>query len=183
MSRRTATVEMAVSQINENGGLLGQTVEIVVADNYCDSEQAVAAAKKLIALRGRCGHRPQLLRRGDPRVKGVRGRRGSDDHGRLRLSIKARSAASTTARLVRSPVSSIARVISWSSISMLVRTGELSCVETRSDHTHRTPRRNGEAEASPDEHGSGALPSAIHAVLDEVVDHGRVGEGRRVSPR
>lgn len=49
MSRRTATFEMAVSQINENGRLLGQAVEIVVADDYCDSEQAVAAANKLIA--------------------------------------------------------------------------------------------------------------------------------------
>jgi len=42
-------VEMAVSQINENGGLLGQTVEFVVADDYCDAEQTVAAANKLIA--------------------------------------------------------------------------------------------------------------------------------------
>jgi branched-chain amino acid transport system substrate-binding protein len=42
-------VEMAVSQINESGGILGQIVEIVVADDYCDAEQAVAAANKLIA--------------------------------------------------------------------------------------------------------------------------------------
>jgi branched-chain amino acid transport system substrate-binding protein len=44
-------VDMAVSEINAAGGLLGQTVEIVVADDYCDGEQAVAAANKLIAHR------------------------------------------------------------------------------------------------------------------------------------
>ncbi|MGH6902721.1 MAG: branched-chain amino acid ABC transporter substrate-binding protein [Geminicoccaceae bacterium] len=44
-------VDMAVSEINAAGGLLGQTVEIVVADDYCDAEQAVAAANKLIAYR------------------------------------------------------------------------------------------------------------------------------------
>jgi branched-chain amino acid transport system substrate-binding protein len=42
-------VEMAVSEINERGGLLGQALKFVVADDYCDAEQAVAAANKLIA--------------------------------------------------------------------------------------------------------------------------------------
>lgn len=42
-------VELAISEINERGGLLGQTVEFVTADDYCDAEQAIAAANKLIA--------------------------------------------------------------------------------------------------------------------------------------
>jgi len=42
-------VEMAVAEINQRGGLLGQAVEFVVADDFCDAEQAVAAANKLIA--------------------------------------------------------------------------------------------------------------------------------------
>jgi branched-chain amino acid transport system substrate-binding protein len=42
-------LEMAVAELNQRGGLLGQTVEFVVADDFCDAEQAVAAANKLIA--------------------------------------------------------------------------------------------------------------------------------------
>jgi len=42
-------VAMAVTELNEAGGLLGQAVEVVVADDYCDGEQGVAAARKLIA--------------------------------------------------------------------------------------------------------------------------------------
>jgi branched-chain amino acid transport system substrate-binding protein len=42
-------IDLAVQQINATGGILGQTVEILVADDYCDAEQAVAAANKLIA--------------------------------------------------------------------------------------------------------------------------------------
>ncbi|ASY63781.1 Branched-chain amino acid ABC transporter, amino acid-binding protein [Sinorhizobium sojae CCBAU 05684] len=41
--------EMAVAQINSAGGVLGQQVRLVVADDYCDPQQAVAAAKKLVA--------------------------------------------------------------------------------------------------------------------------------------
>ena len=40
---------MAVSEISAAGGFLGETVETVVADDYCDPQQAVAAANKLIA--------------------------------------------------------------------------------------------------------------------------------------
>ena len=40
---------MAVAELNEAGGLLGQSVEVVAVDDYCDAEQAVAAAHKLIA--------------------------------------------------------------------------------------------------------------------------------------
>jgi branched-chain amino acid transport system substrate-binding protein len=42
-------VALAVSEINAAGGLLGETVEVVEADDFCDAEQAVAAANKLIA--------------------------------------------------------------------------------------------------------------------------------------
>ena len=42
-------VAMAVAEINAAGGLLGQSVEIVVADDYCEAEQGAAAARKLIA--------------------------------------------------------------------------------------------------------------------------------------
>jgi branched-chain amino acid transport system substrate-binding protein len=42
-------VEMAVSEINAAGGLLDQSLEIIIADDYCDADQAVAAANKLIA--------------------------------------------------------------------------------------------------------------------------------------
>jgi branched-chain amino acid transport system substrate-binding protein len=42
-------VGMAVAEINEAGGLLGQSVEIISVDDYCDGDQGVAAARKLIA--------------------------------------------------------------------------------------------------------------------------------------
>jgi branched-chain amino acid transport system substrate-binding protein len=44
-------VAMAISEINAAGGLLGETLEVVEADDYCDGEQAVAAANMLIAHR------------------------------------------------------------------------------------------------------------------------------------
>ena len=42
-------VALAVSEINAADGLLGETVEVVEADDFCNAEQAVAAANKLIA--------------------------------------------------------------------------------------------------------------------------------------
>ena len=42
-------VAMAVAELNEAGGLLGEPIEVIVADDYCDREQGVAAARKLIA--------------------------------------------------------------------------------------------------------------------------------------
>jgi len=42
-------VAMAVAELNEAGGLLGEPVEIIVADDFCDDQQGVAAARKLIA--------------------------------------------------------------------------------------------------------------------------------------
>jgi branched-chain amino acid transport system substrate-binding protein len=44
-------VEEAVADLNAGGGVLGEPIEVIVADDYCDGEQAVAAAKKLVADR------------------------------------------------------------------------------------------------------------------------------------
>jgi branched-chain amino acid transport system substrate-binding protein len=41
--------EMAVADINAAGGALGQQVELITADDFCDPEQAVAAARKLVS--------------------------------------------------------------------------------------------------------------------------------------
>jgi branched-chain amino acid transport system substrate-binding protein len=43
-------VALAVVDLNAAGGVLGQQVEVVTADDYCDAEQAVAAANKLVAV-------------------------------------------------------------------------------------------------------------------------------------
>ena len=42
-------VAMAVAELNEAGGLLGEPIELIIADDFCDGEQGVAAARKLIA--------------------------------------------------------------------------------------------------------------------------------------
>jgi branched-chain amino acid transport system substrate-binding protein len=42
-------VALAVAELNEAGGLLGQPIELVAVDDYCDGEQGAAAARKLIA--------------------------------------------------------------------------------------------------------------------------------------
>jgi len=42
-------VELAVAELNEAGGVLGETVEAVTADDFCDGEQALAVANKLVA--------------------------------------------------------------------------------------------------------------------------------------
>jgi branched-chain amino acid transport system substrate-binding protein len=39
----------AVADLNATGGVLGQRVELIPADDFCDPEQAVAAAKKLVS--------------------------------------------------------------------------------------------------------------------------------------
>jgi branched-chain amino acid transport system substrate-binding protein len=41
--------DMAAADLNGKGGILGQEVELVLGDDFCDPEQAVAAANKLIA--------------------------------------------------------------------------------------------------------------------------------------
>lgn len=43
--------EMAVADINATGGVLGQQVRLITVDDFCDPEQAVAAAEKLVADR------------------------------------------------------------------------------------------------------------------------------------
>jgi hypothetical protein len=40
--------ELAVADINAAGGALGQPVQLVIADDFCDPEQGVAAAQELI---------------------------------------------------------------------------------------------------------------------------------------
>ena len=42
-------VMLAVDDLNAAGGVLGQQVGVVSADDYCDGEQTVAAANKLVA--------------------------------------------------------------------------------------------------------------------------------------
>jgi branched-chain amino acid transport system substrate-binding protein len=41
--------EMAVADLNTAGGVLGQPARLVKVDDYCESEQALAAANKLVA--------------------------------------------------------------------------------------------------------------------------------------
>ena len=41
--------ELAVEDLNANGGVLGQSVELIVGDDFCDPDQAVALARKLIS--------------------------------------------------------------------------------------------------------------------------------------
>jgi branched-chain amino acid transport system substrate-binding protein len=41
--------ELAVADLNAKGGVLGQQVQLIEADDFCDPEQAVAAAKKLVS--------------------------------------------------------------------------------------------------------------------------------------
>ncbi len=40
---------LAVADLNAAGGVLGEQVELITADDFCDPEQAVAAAKKLVS--------------------------------------------------------------------------------------------------------------------------------------
>ncbi|RUV96723.1 branched-chain amino acid ABC transporter substrate-binding protein, partial [Mesorhizobium sp. M1A.F.Ca.IN.022.07.1.1] len=41
--------ERAVADLNAAGGVLGQKVRLISVDDFCDPEQAVAAAQKLVA--------------------------------------------------------------------------------------------------------------------------------------
>jgi branched-chain amino acid transport system substrate-binding protein len=43
--------EMALADLNAAGGVLGQPTRLIKVDDYCVSEQAVAAANKLVADR------------------------------------------------------------------------------------------------------------------------------------
>src|SRR4051794_41823158 len=51
-------VELAAAELNAAGGLLGQRVALSLADDYCDPEQAVAAARKLVAGKAGAGVGP-----------------------------------------------------------------------------------------------------------------------------
>jgi branched-chain amino acid transport system substrate-binding protein len=42
-------VEVAVAHINAQGGVLGQELQLLTADDFCDVEQAVAAASAIAA--------------------------------------------------------------------------------------------------------------------------------------
>src|ERR671919_2790801 len=41
--------EQAVADLNAAGGVLGEQVQLITADDFCDPEQAVAAARKLVS--------------------------------------------------------------------------------------------------------------------------------------
>jgi branched-chain amino acid transport system substrate-binding protein len=41
--------ELAVADLNATGGVLGEQVRLITADDFCDPEQAVAAATKLVS--------------------------------------------------------------------------------------------------------------------------------------
>jgi branched-chain amino acid transport system substrate-binding protein len=41
--------ELAVADLNARGGVLGQNVELIIGDDFCDADQAVALADKLIS--------------------------------------------------------------------------------------------------------------------------------------
>jgi branched-chain amino acid transport system substrate-binding protein len=40
---------LAVADLNARGGVLGQNVELIIGDDFCDADQAVALARKLIS--------------------------------------------------------------------------------------------------------------------------------------
>ena len=44
-------MDMKVAELNARGGVLGQRVELLIVDDYCGPEQAVAAAEKLVTAR------------------------------------------------------------------------------------------------------------------------------------
>src|SRR5262245_27681885 len=41
--------QMAIADLNAAGGILGQPARLIKVDDYCESEQALAAANKLVA--------------------------------------------------------------------------------------------------------------------------------------
>jgi branched-chain amino acid transport system substrate-binding protein len=41
--------ELAVEDLNASGGVLGQSVELIVGDDFCDRDQAIALARKLVS--------------------------------------------------------------------------------------------------------------------------------------
>ena len=55
--------ERAVVEVNAAGGVLGEQVELISADDFCDPEQATAAARKLVSQGREVRCRALLLRR------------------------------------------------------------------------------------------------------------------------
>src|SRR5688572_2788094 len=41
-------MDKKVAELNATGGVLGQQVELMIVDDYCDPEQAIAAAEKFV---------------------------------------------------------------------------------------------------------------------------------------
>ena len=64
---------LAVADLNAAGGVLGQQVQLITADDFCDPEQAVAAARKLVSdgVIFVVGH--YVLRGLDPGIGDLRG--------------------------------------------------------------------------------------------------------------
>jgi branched-chain amino acid transport system substrate-binding protein len=56
--QHAAGTELAVADLNARGGLLGEPIRLISVDDACHTEQAVAAAKKLIGdgVRSVVGH-------------------------------------------------------------------------------------------------------------------------------
>jgi branched-chain amino acid transport system substrate-binding protein len=44
-------IAMKIAELNAAGGVLGQPIELLPVDDYCDPEQAIAAAQRLVAAR------------------------------------------------------------------------------------------------------------------------------------
>ncbi len=44
-------IGMKIAELNATGGVLGEQVELLIVDDYCDPEQAIAAAEKLVEAR------------------------------------------------------------------------------------------------------------------------------------
>ena len=63
--------EMAVDDLNARGGVLGQRVELIVGDDFCDPDQAVAVARKLASEECCLCRRAFLLTLLDRRRKGL----------------------------------------------------------------------------------------------------------------
>lgn len=76
---------LAVDDLNAKGGVLGQRVELIVGDDFCDPDQAAALARKLVSDGAVfvAGHRTLVLARLDPSLEDLRG--GGHPHDRARL--------------------------------------------------------------------------------------------------
>ena len=67
----TRGAEMAVRDVNDRGGVNGERLRLLIADDACDPEQAVRVAEELARQAGRPRRRPLLLGRLDPGLAGL----------------------------------------------------------------------------------------------------------------